>query len=179
MLTRDNAVLVVVDVQGNLAHAMHEQQPLFANLEKLIKGTQVLGVPLLLTEQNPARLGPTLPQLAELLPQVQPISKLSFSCWGDPGFVAALTALNRRQVLLAGIEAHVCVYQTATALVEQGYEVHVISDAVSSRTAPNKAIGLERMQEHGAHLSSTEMALFELMRIAEGATFKALLKIVK
>lgn len=179
LFRRDSTVLVVVDVQGNLAHAMHEKHQLFENLEKLIKGAQVLDIPILLTEQNPQKLGPTLPQVTALMPDVSPISKLSFSCCGDGGFMQSLTALDRRQVLLAGIESHVCVYQTATELLEQSYEVQVVADAVSSRTAQNKAIGLERIKAQGAYLTSTEMTLFELMKVAEGPTFKELLKIVK
>ena len=180
MLKIDDTVLIVIDVQGKLAQVMHDKQALFSNLEKIIKGSQVLNIPIIWTEQVPEKLGPTLPALAALLAgQTQPIAKSSFSCCGHPPFMEALTALNRRQVLLTGIETHVCLYQTAVDLLNAGYEVQVVTDAVSSRTAVNKHLGLERMQAAGAVPTSVEMALFELLRVAEGVSFKEIAKIVK
>jgi nicotinamidase-related amidase len=179
MLTAHNAMLMIVDVQGNLAHAMHEKQFLFTNLEKIIKGAQILGLPILLTEQIPAKLGATLPEIATLMPEVQPLSKSSFSCWGEEQMRQKVVCSGREQILIAGIEAHVCVYQTAVDLLEHGYEVHIVADAISSRTAPNRETGLRRMHEQGAKLTSTEMALFELLKVAEGPAFKEIIKIVK
>ncbi|MFQ5612170.1 MAG: hydrolase [Anaerolineae bacterium] len=179
MLAVENTVLLVVDVQGKLAHLMHGKDALFENLQKIIKGAQVLQVPILWAEQNPDGLGPTIPEVARHLAGAQPISKLSFSCCGSDRFVQALNALNRRQVLVAGIETHVCVYQTTLDLLELGYEVQIVTDAVSSRTAENRQIGLERMKEAGARLTSAETALFELLKVAEGTQFKQILEIVK
>jgi nicotinamidase-related amidase len=180
MLKTDQTLLVVIDVQGKLAQVMCQKEALFANLEKIIRGAQVLGLPIIWTEQVPAKLGPTSPEIAALLAeQTQPIAKSSFSCWGHPPFVEALTALNRRQVLLTGIETHVCVYQTALDLLNAGYEVQTVTDAVSSRTTENKRVGLEQVKACGAALTSTEMALFELLRVAEGPQFKEIAKIVK
>lgn len=179
MLTTDTTVLVVVDVQGNLAHTMYEKQILFENLAKMVKGARVLNIPIILTEQNPTKLGSTIPEIAELLCGVEPLSKLSFSCCGDTVFLEQLAATKREQVLIAGIETHVCVYQTAMDLLERGYAVQIVADAVSSRTAHNREIGMERMKAEGIRLTSTEMALFELMRVAEGPQFKEMLKIVK
>ena len=180
MLTVENTALVVIDVQGKLAQIMDQKEALFANLEKMIKGIQVLEIPIIWTEQVPEKLGPTLPEFSELLTHsAKPIAKSSFSCCGHPPFVEAIQALGRRQVLLTGIETHVCVYQTALDLLDAGYEVQVVADAVSSRTSANKQIGLERMKAAGATLTSTEMALFELLRVAEGPQFKQIAKIVK
>lgn len=179
MLILENTVLIVVDVQDKLARVMHKKEMLFDSLQKLIKGVQILGIPIILTEQNPEGLGPTIPEVVRLLPDIQPIPKLSFSCCGDERFLQELEALNRKQVLIAGIEAHVCVYQTAMDLLRLGHEVQVVADAVSSRTAENKEIGLERVKSEGASLTSTETALFELLKVAEGEKFKKLLKIVK
>ena len=180
MLTLDNTALVVIDVQGKLAQLMDQKEALFGNLQKLIKGTQVLELPIIWNEQLPEKLGPTTPEIAELLAHsTQPIRKSSFSCCGNPPFMMALQATNRKQVLLAGIETHVCVYQTCLDLLDLGYEVQVVADAVSSRTAENRQIGLSRMQAAGASLTSTETALFELLRVAEGAKFKEITKIVK
>lgn len=179
MLTLDNTVLVLVDVQGKLAQLMDGREALFKNLRRLVQGAQTLGLPILWLEQNPAGLGPTIPELVELLRGQSPIAKRSFSCCGDAGFMAALRGTGRRQVLLAGIEAHVCIYQTAADLLRLGYEVEVVADAVSSRAAENKRIALEKVQRLGAGLTCVEMALFELLGRAEGPAFKALLQIVK
>lgn len=178
-LQHDQAVLVIVDVQGKLAQLMHDKESLFANLKRMAIGAQTLGIPIIWNEQNPVGLGPTIPELAEILSTQQPLVKNTFSCCGNPAFSAALKQSGRTQVLLVGIETHVCVYQTARDLVAAGMTVEVVADAVSSRTAANKAYGLERMKSLGAGVTSTEMALFELLRVAEGDKFKAILKAVK
>ena len=175
----ENVALLLVDIQGKLAHSMHGKELLFKNMQKLIKGIQVLGIPILWTEQNPQGLGPTIPEISDLLSNIQPISKMSFSCCQNDRFVQALKALNRKQVLIAGIETHVCVYQTAVDLVDLGYEVQVVTDAVSSRKIENKEIGLQKMRDSGVSLTSVETALFELLKVAEGEQFKEILKIVK
>ena len=179
MLKIENTILLLIDIQGKLAHMMHEKGALFDNLQKLVKGIQVLGVPVLWLEQNPVGLGPTIPEIADLLADATPIGKMSFSGCRNDGFLEALTALHRQQVLTAGIESHICVYQTTADLVAMGYAVHVVADAVSSRTAANKAIGLEKMKAAGATLTSVETALFELIGVAEGEAFKQILRIVK
>jgi nicotinamidase-related amidase len=179
MLKIENASLLIVDMQGNLAHSMYGKELLFRNVQKLIKGIQVLGIPIIWLEQNPQGLGPTIPEIADLLSDVRPISKMTFSCCQNDRFIQALKALNRRQVLIAGIEAHVCVYQTALDLVDLGYEVQVVTDAVSSRNVDNKEIGLQKMRDYGVGLTSVETALFELLKVAEGGRFRDILKIVK
>jgi nicotinamidase-related amidase len=159
---------------------MHQKETLFANLERMIKGAQVLDMPIIWTEQVPDKLGETTPEIGKLLLEsARPISKVSFSCCGNEPFMAQLKTLHRQQILLTGIETHICVYQTALDLLNLGYEVEVVADAVSSRIAENKQLGLERMKEAGARLTSAEMALFELLRAAEGPQFKAITKIVK
>lgn len=179
MLSPEKTVLLVVDVQGKLAHAMHDKDALFSNLQKIIRGAQVLAVPIIVTEQNPEGLGPTITEIAPLLGTIRPISKLNFSCCANEQFMRELESLGRSQILLTGIETHICVYQTAVGLLDRGYEVQVVADAVTSRTPENKAIGLERVKDAGAKLTSTEMALYELLQIAEGPKFKEILKLVK
>jgi nicotinamidase-related amidase len=179
MLNLDNTVLVVVDVQEKLSRAMHEKEALLESTVKAVAGAKILGLPVIRTEQNPNGLGPTVPEVAELLSDSPAVTKLSFSCCGEPTFMEQLAALNRRQVLVLGIESHVCVYQTVADLLKAGYEVQVIADAVSSRTPENKAIGLERCKELGASITSAETALFELLKKAEGDKFKQMLKVVK
>lgn len=179
MLSPDNAVLVVIDIQGKLAQLMYQKQMVFDNAQRIIKGAQILEVPIIVTEQNPKGLGPTIPEIAALFPQFQPVSKLSFSCCAETGFSQALMTLKRKQVLISGIEAHVCVYQTSLDLVALGYEVHVLADVVSSRTAENREIALQRMRDEGVKITSTEMALFELLRTAEAPRFRDVSRIVK
>lgn len=179
MLKIENTTLLIVDIQGNLAYSMHGKELLFKNVQKLIKGIKILGVPILWVEQNPRGLGLTIPEIADLLSDIQPISKMSFSSCRNDRFLQALNALNRKQVLIAGIETHVCVYQTAAELVDIGYDVQVVTDAVSSRNMENKEIGLQRMRDSGVSLTSVETALFELLKVAEGEQFREILKIVK
>ncbi len=179
MLRRDNTVLVLIDIQGKLATLMHEREQLFANLQILTRGARVLELPILWLEQYPRGLGPTIPEIAGLLPDLQPLPKISFSACGLPEFVRRLARTGRRQVLLAGIEAHVCVYQTGRDLLAAGYRVEVVADAVSSRTAANRRLGLQRLEAAGALLTSVEMALFELLGRAEGPEFKQIAALVK
>ncbi len=178
-LTPDQAVLVLIDVQEKLAAVMHERTCLVDALQRLIRGARALGLPVLRLEQYPQGLGSTIPEVAGLLPDVPSIAKLSFSAWGSSEFRQRLEATGRQQVLLAGIEAHVCVYQTALDLLAAGYTVEVVSEAVSSRAAANRVRGLERMREAGARLTGVEMALFELLRTAEAPAFKEIARLVK
>lgn len=179
MLVTKNTILNIIDVQGKLAQMMYDRDRLFENLQRLIKGVKVLGIPILWAEQIPDKLGSTIPEVKTLLVELQPIIKTSFSCWGNETYRKKLQSLKKSQVLVAGIEAHVCVYQTVMDLLNMEYDVHVIADAVSSRTLENKQIGLAKMQSLGAKISSVETALFELLRVAEGEAFKEIVKIVK
>jgi nicotinamidase-related amidase len=178
MLKTESTAVVIVDIQEKLAVAIHEKEQLIENARKLIQGVLVLGVPALASEQYPKGLGPTVPAIAELIGAAR-VEKLSFGCCGEPAFIQRLKEMKRRQILLAGMESHVCVYQTAAGLIERGYEVHVVADAVSSRTPQNRQIGIDRMRECGAIVTSVEMALFELLGVAQGDAFKQIIKIVK
>ena len=179
MITTEDTALVLIDVQGILVRIMHNKEALLDNLKKMVKGALILGLPILLTEQNPAGLGPTLREIAELLPGKKPVSKFDFSCCGCEQFMKELKAVNRQNILIVGVEAHVCVYQTAADLVNLNYDVQVVADAVDSRTLENKQIGLEKSKAAGAGITSTEIALFELLKIAKGDKFKEIIKIVK
>lgn len=179
MLEIDRTLLLVVDVQTKLFAAMHEKEALLRNLQILIKGAGVLGLPIIATEQYPAGLGSTLTEISELVPGFDPIEKLSFSCCGEKRCMEAVADSGRKQVLLAGIETHVCVYQTAMDLLDRGYGVQVVTDAVSSRTPGNRDVGLQKMQAAGAGLTSVEIVLFELMRTAASPKFRDLSRLVK
>ena len=166
MLSRAAAVLVIIDIQGNLAQAMFDKDNLFANTIKLKKGFKTLTLPIIATEQTSEKLGKTLDIIAAQLAGIEPIVKESFSCWPNAQFHEQLEALSRRHVVMTGIESHVCVYQTALDLLANGYSVHLVADAVSSRTPENRQIGIDAMKSAGAQIASTEMVLFELLRTA-------------
>ena len=178
-IDKDSCVLVVVDVQGKLAELMTNRDILFERLVRLIRGSSLLGVPLIWTEQVPEKLGPTTEVVRREIEGEKPISKSAFSCMGEPIFADRLESLNRRTVVLCGIEAHVCVYQTALDLVEAGYRVEVVSDAVSSRRESDLRLGLRRMKQAGVGITGVEMLLFELQRLAQGDDFRRLIQIVK
>jgi hypothetical protein len=178
MLEIDNTVLAVIDIQGKLASLMHDRKSLYDNAARIIRAAAVLGIEVICTEQHPDGLGPTVAELAEHL-DVEPIPKFAFSCCGEPAFETALKSTGRTQVLLTGIETHICVYQTAVDLLAGGYEVYVLTDAVSSRTEANRLLGLQRMKDAGAVMTGVEMALFEMLKVAKGDTFKQIVRIVK
>lgn len=180
MLHIDTTVLVCIDIQENLARAMFDRERLVANTVKLIAGAGVLGLPVLWTEQNPERLGPTLPEIAAAMPEgAQPLSKLSFSCCGSEDFLKELKACGATDVLLAGIETHICVLQTAMDLMGLGHRAQAVSDCLCSRTAENNVVGIERMRSLGAQITSVETVLFELLRTAAAPRFRDIAKIIK
>lgn len=179
MLIVENTVLIVIDMQVNLYRVMQEKEAILDNNCRIIQGVRTFGIPVIVTEQVPEKIGPTLPEMAGYLQGIQAISKESFSCWKNQEFMKAVVARERKQLIVTGIETHVCVYQTVMDLLKSGYEVHVVADAVSSRTAANKACGIERMRDAGAAILSTEMALFELLQTAAHGKAKDIFKIVK
>jgi nicotinamidase-related amidase len=178
MLQKSAAALIVIDVQDKLLPAMAGAEALVANVARLIRGAAALGLPIVYTEQYPQGLGRTIPELLAILPG-QPVAKTSFSCCGEPAFMARIKELGRRQFVVVGIEAHVCVHQTVAGLLAAGYEVEFATDAIASRTEANRELARQRMQAAGARPTSAEMALFELLERAQGDAFKAILKIVK
>ena len=179
MLDINNTVLTIIDIQGNLAHAMHDKESLFKSLKQLIKGFTALDIPIVLTEQNPKGLGPTLPEIMELLPGVEAISKMSFSCCDEKSYMDSLNALGKKQILIAGIETHICVYQTSAALLDMGYQVQVVADAAASRFPENRKLALKKMVRMGIEMTNVEMALFELLKTADHEKFREIVKIIK
>lgn len=179
MLSSESAVLIVIDIQGNLFEAMQGREALRANSIKVVKGARIFNLPIIVTEQIPEKLGQTLPILAQELAGCATIRKESFSCWGNSQFRGEIESFGRKKAIILGIECHVCVYQTATDLIHHGYDVHVVADAVSSRTKENSNIGIEAMRNAGAHITGTEMVLFELLGSAGDAKFKEIYKLVK
>lgn len=180
MITAEQSVLMIVDVQGKLAQVMQQSAQLHQRLAVLIQGAQLFDIPIIWLEQLPDKLGPTSEEIAQLLTKTsKPIAKEHFSAWHCDEVKQQLKRLNRNKVILAGIETHVCVYQTCKDLLDNGYQVHLVADAVSSRGTDNKVLGVQMMLNDGAQLTNVESLLFELQHVAQGERFKALLKLIK
>lgn len=173
-------MLVVIDVQEAYRSVLFEYPRVAEAVGRLVRGAAVLGIPVLATEQYPKGVGHTVAEVAEHLPAgCVPIQKMSLSCCGAPEFVAALARSGRRQVLIAGIEAHACVNQTAHDLLAAGYQVHVAHDATSSRRRQDYALGWEKMTGAGVIPATVESALLELTRTADTPEFKAVQRLIK
>jgi nicotinamidase-related amidase len=174
MLDRDRTALLVVDVQEGFRPVIDGFDEVAANTAKLVEGARVLGLPVIVTEQYPKGLGRTVPEVG-LTDAEQPLEKTVFAAPAAEGF----DLQGRDQVVVCGIETHICVHQSVAALREQGVEVQVASDAVGSRRAENKALGLERAVEAGGKVTSVEMALFELLGAAGSDEFKQIQRLIK
>ena len=179
MLKIEDTCLVIVDVQGRLAEVMYDKESLVKNLQILINAAKILEIPIIWCQQVPKALGNTIPELAALLEDVEPVNKYSFSCFKDDEFKARLAELDKKNVILTGIESHICIYQTAIDLLAEGKRVTVPADAVSSRTLQNKQIALNTMRHESVKIASTEMILFELLGDAKHSAFRQIAKLVK
>ena len=179
-LDRDSAVLLVIDVQEKLCRAMDSEvlKQLTGNVSTLLEAAKELQIPVLVTEQYTRGLGETLPEIKEKL-SVSAMEKMSFSCCGDEAFMKRLKELGRKQVIVTGMESHVCVLQTVLELLADGYHVHVVNDAVMSRKKKNWKLGLNMVASAGAVVTSTEAALFQLLKVAGTEEFKKLSKLVR
>ncbi len=166
--------LVIIDFQARLMPAIHDGPRLVANAGRLVAAAQLLEVPMVMTEQNPAGLGPTVPELAEAAPA---IAKMSFDACAAPAFIEAIAGDD--DLVLCGCEAHVCFGQTTLSLLEHKRRVFVVQDAVGSRVPESKDVSLRRLARNGAEVVTTEMVLFEWLRTAEHPQFRAALKLVK
>ncbi len=181
LLRRDDAVLVVVDMQESFLDVIHDRERLTANVLLLTEAAKALRVPVLASLQYAQRLGGLVPSIAAALPRDSPLpfDKLSFSCAGSPDFLCALEATGRHQVILCGVETHICVAQTALGLAHLGYQIHVAADAVSSRTLEKHKLGMERIRDSHVLPCAAEAAVYELLQAAGTAEFKAVLSLVK
>jgi nicotinamidase-related amidase len=180
-LEAEACALIVVDVQEKLLPPIFQKEQLIKNSTLLVRVAGILRMPVVVTTQYAKGLGGTVAEIASLLPETTAIDKQAFSCFGSEAFCSLLKRLpgHRTTLLLCGMESHICVMQTALDALRGGYVVHVASDAVSSRTEWNWKIGLERMQVAGAVISSTEMAVYELLRSSGSAGFKEMLPHLK
>ena len=176
LINKEETVLIIIDMQERLFPAMAEKEKLQENVMRLVRFSKVLGLPVLLTEQE--KLGNTLQEIREELKEVQPIGKVDFNCFGCGAFSQALAGLRKKTLLLAGIEAHICVAQTALHAAPE-YTVHAVSDAIASRSPHNHRIAVERMMRCGITITSTEMAIYEILRRAGDEVFREVLRLVK
>jgi nicotinamidase-related amidase len=179
MLNTEESALVLVDFQARLAEIVDRRELVLPNVLRLIKGCQALEVPILPTVQVPEKLGPMPTELVEALGDINPITKVVFSALREPAFLLALRQTGRKQVILGGIEAHVCVLQTGLDLLDVGYNVHVLSDGVFSRAAENQQLALMRLHDAGATVSSVEMALFDMIRTSAHPQFRTISRLIK
>lgn len=176
----DECVLAVVDIQEKLLPRIHEKERVIRNSQLLIRLASILSLPVLVTTQYSKGLGATVPAILSLLPDVKPVDKLEFGCFGNGEFCSAISVLaGRNTLLLCGIETHICVMQTALGALSQGLNVHVAADAVGSRAELNWKLGLERMREAGAVISSAEMMIYELLGKSGSPAFKEMLQYLK
>lgn len=180
-LVAERTALLVIDIQERILAPIFEKDRLVRNSRLLMKAAQVMGVPMLLNTQYEKGLGPTVREIAELAPGAPSVDRRPFGCFEDAGFCAAMKHLpgDRNTLLVCGMESHICCTQTVLGALRAGYIVHVASDAVSSRTEWNWKTGLERMRAAGAVITSTEMAIYELMRASDAPAFKEMLKVLK
>jgi nicotinamidase-related amidase len=179
LLRKDDTLLVIVDIQTKLLKVTFEQERLVSACRKLIQAARLLGAPMVMTEQYPKGMGPTDPQILEVLEDVGAVEKVSFSCCGVEEFKHKIASFERKQVVVVGIEAHVCVLQTVHDLLHQGYSVYVPYDAVSSRKEGDYTNALDRMRQAGAVIGSVESAVFELLERAGTPIFKQVAKLIK
>jgi nicotinamidase-related amidase len=178
-ILENNALAVLIDIQARLYPHIHEHKELSFHSAKLIEGLQILQIPILITEQYSKGLGATIPELKILLNEHEVIEKYSFSCCDDALFMQKLRETGRKQIILFGIEAHVCVLQTCTDLIAEGFQPYVISNCISSRDPYDKSYAIERMRSEGCFISTVESMLFELLRYSGTDTFKQISKLLK
>ncbi len=178
-IKRAKACLLVVDMQERLLPAIADHERVIQNCVTLTKGAAILGLPMIATEQYRKGLGATVPEVAKAFPSFSPIEKLAFSACGIPAVEGFFEAHARSDVIVCGVEAHVCVAQTCLDLLGSGLRVFVVADATSSRTLQNYQLAIGRMRDVGAIIVSTEMILFELLERAGTEEFKKILRLVK
>ncbi|MDO9547342.1 MAG: hydrolase [Candidatus Marinimicrobia bacterium] len=175
----NQAVLLIIDVQQKLLPVMDGYNELITSMTRLVKGIQTLEIPIIITEQYPKGIGPTVSTIRELILDIEPVEKRSFSCCFNENFMSILAKYNRKQALISGIETHVCVYQTCVDLLESGYDVYLIEDALSSRKQSDKDLAIRVLEKEGVNRRSVEMALFELVKTSEHDRFKDISTIIK
>jgi nicotinamidase-related amidase len=180
LLRPEDCALAVIDIQEKLLPQIFDKERVLRNAQLLVRLADILSLPVIVSTQYEKGLGQTIPEITSLLPELRTVDKLEFGCFGNGEYCSAVGKLaNRNTLLLCGIESHICVTQTALGALNQGLNIHVAADAISSRTELNWKLGLNRMQAAGAVLSSTEMMIYELLGKSGTPAFKEMLKHLK
>lgn len=179
LFSKDDFVVVSLDIQDSMLKAIYKGEAMIDKTVRFFKGVKVLGAPIIVTQQYTKGLGETNALVSEAIGEYEHIEKTYFSCAKTPEFMERLESLGKKKVILTGMEAHICILQTALGLKEQGYDVYVLHDCISSRTKQDKKFGLERMLAEGIKVASYESVLFEALEKAGGEQFKEISKIVK
>lgn len=179
MFDTDNALLLVIDVQGKLANRVKDSSHVIDQIQILIQTAQTLQIPIIYTEQAPEKIGPTIEALSQYLQDEEPIFKTSFSCMGQPEFCRQLDEYDRNQIIVCGIETHVCVFQTVADLIAENNHIKVVRNAVSARHEIDHHNALALIENIGAELTTTETIICELMKTADHPAFKSLMKFLK
>jgi len=178
-LDKNTTALVIVDIQERLAAVMKMKDAVVSNCLHLIELAKMLDIPIVLTEQYPKGIGQTVEPIRKALPEYRPIEKLTFSCCDEPSFPDAIRKLNKKTLVVTGMETHICILQTSIGLLRDGFNVHLVKDAVCSRTKENWKVACEFMRDAGAVITCTETVLFQLLQIAGTEEFKAISKRIK
>ncbi len=179
ILKRSETTLVIVDIQEKLASVMNKREQVIRNCLHLIEATKLLTVPITLTEQYPEGLGPTVSEIKNALPSYKPITKMSFDCCREDGFMDQINSSHKKQVILSGMEAHICVLQTCLSLLKEGFAVHIVGDAVCSRKKADFITGIEMLRSAGAVITGTETAIFQLLEKAGTDEFREISNRIK
>ena len=179
LLKKANTGVLIVDVQEKLMQVIGREQSIIENIKKLLLLAKLFDLPVIITEQYPKWLGPTLPEIIESLIVYEPVSKMHFNCCDEEDFNEQLNSKNLRNIVVTGVESHICIFQTCASLIEKGYNVHVPMDAVGSRTDDNWRVGLEMLNKAGALITSTESVIYQVLKKAGTKEFKQMLKVLK
>ena len=178
-LKKEGCVLVVVDIQEKLLPAIHDFAGVLDRSVKMVKAAQTLKVPIIFTQQYTKGLGPTHEELVKLSKEFRHVEKTTFNCFGEVAFEKALEDLKAETLVIIGIEAHICVCQTALEALRRGFGVHVVSDATGSRTTANKVVGLERIRQAGGVITATELTIYEWVERSDCDEFRQILPLLK
>jgi nicotinamidase-related amidase len=179
VLNKEDAVLLIVDIQERLAVIMKEKDKVVNSCRHLIELAKMQGIPVVVTEQYPKGLGRTLPELQSAVPGYKPIEKTAFNCCGEPAFLTEIKKLGKKQIIMTGMETHICVLQTTIGLLQEGVTVHVVQDATCSRAKENWKTGIAFMRDAGAVVTCTETVLFQLLKVAGTDEFKKISQRIK
>ncbi len=179
ILNKSSSALVIVDIQEKLVPAMNERETVYTNCNHLIEAAKLLDVPIVVTEQYPRGLGPTVEEVRQNLPVYEPLEKVTFDCCKGDGFLDKISSLIRNHIIITGMETHICVLQTCLSLIKEGYYVHLASDAVCSRKKNDFLTARELLRDAGAVITCTETVLFQLLEKAGTVEFKTISKRIK